>query len=120
MPDDAKTECSICLEELDGALVVEVACGNRHRFHETCFRRHSAPGTRRPVTCPLCRNAIHEILVESPLVGEEEREGEGERDRPCTPSWCGVVWIRGKERLVAELAFLLATLGVGVYVLSRL
>jgi hypothetical protein len=89
MPD--VNECSICLDDLDNgptSLVTEVACGNRHRFHEICFRRYTM--TQRnmnvdsehglhlhlqqpKIVCPLCRNTINQEIVII-YEGEEDQD----------------------------------------------
>ena len=113
MPD--VSECSICLEDLDNnaILVTEVACGNRHRFHEICFRRYMI--TKRnmgldegtwplKISCPLCRNPINQEIVIIP----NENEGYNNCKTRC-----------GRLFLAVKLLFLVACVTVAIYIAVR-
>jgi hypothetical protein len=127
MPD--VSECSICLDDLDNnaSLVTEVACGNRHRFHEICFRRYTITqrnmnmmdgdyGTSEygtwpsKISCPLCRNPINQEIVIIPNGNENENENEGYYD--CKTR-CGRLF------LVIKLLFLVACVTVAIYIAVR-
>ena len=119
MPD--VSECSICLEDLDNnaSLVTEVACGNRHRFHEICFRRYTIThrnmnmgldeGTwPSKISCPLCRNPINQEIVIIPNENEREKEGYNDCKTRC-----------GRLFLAVKLLFLVACVTVAIYIAVR-
>jgi len=64
-PADMTDPCTICLEQLGGATIVELTCG--HDFHRTCL----ATWVLRQNECPVCRERVLEdwarnVIVSSP------------------------------------------------------
>lgn len=56
---DEKADCPVCLENKD---MVQISC-EKHRVCLQCWKRWSEKSEQTPLTCPLCRKGIWEIIT---------------------------------------------------------
>lgn len=59
--------CSICHDGDDGvADVVELLCGNSHRFHQRCIDKWFTAVGGKTIICPMCRATVQEAAETKP------------------------------------------------------